>query len=78
MGRVLSALVAPSPKFHCQFVGVPIEVSVNWTAWPTAGDAGLLLKEATRAATTVTARVEVFDPALLVAVSVTVFAPAAV
>jgi hypothetical protein len=34
-------LVVPSPKFHCQEVGDPVEVSVNCTAWPAVGDAGL-------------------------------------
>jgi hypothetical protein len=34
-------LVEPSPKFHCQEVGVPVEVSVNWTVCPTLGVAGL-------------------------------------
>jgi hypothetical protein len=34
-------LVPPSPKAHDQEVGVPVEVSVNATDCPTAGDAGL-------------------------------------
>jgi hypothetical protein len=34
-------LVTPSPKFHSQKEGVPAEVSVNCTACPTAGEAGL-------------------------------------
>jgi hypothetical protein len=34
-------LVDPSPKFHCQEVGAPTEVSVNCTACPAAGEAGL-------------------------------------
>jgi len=39
-------LVAPSPKFHDQEVGLPVEVSVNCTDWPVAGEAGVKLKEA--------------------------------
>ena len=33
--------VAPSPKAHCQIDGLPVDVSVNWTVWPVAGEAGL-------------------------------------
>jgi hypothetical protein len=33
--------VDPSPKFQLQEVGEPVEVSVNCTAWPATGDAGL-------------------------------------
>ena len=36
-----TVLVVPSPKFHDHEVGVPVEVSVNCTDWPAAGDAGL-------------------------------------
>jgi hypothetical protein len=36
-----AVLVPPSPKFHCQEVGPPVDVSVNCTACPAAGDAGL-------------------------------------
>ena len=34
-------LVVPSLKFHCQDVGLPIDVSVNCIAWPATGEAGL-------------------------------------
>jgi len=34
-------LVDPSLKFHCQKVGPPVDVSVNCTAWPAVGEAGL-------------------------------------
>jgi hypothetical protein len=34
-------LVMPSPKFHNREVGVPTDVSVNWTVCPAAGEAGL-------------------------------------
>jgi hypothetical protein len=37
----LVVLVIPSPKFHCQEVGEFVEVSVNWTVFPVAGDPGL-------------------------------------
>ena len=39
-------LVPPSPKLHCHAVGTPVELSVNWTAAPTAGAIGLKLNEA--------------------------------
>ncbi len=34
-------LVDPSPKFQLHEVGLPVDVSVNWTAWLTTGEAGL-------------------------------------
>jgi hypothetical protein len=33
-------------KFHCQEVGLPVEVSVNCTADPAVGEAGLWVKDA--------------------------------
>jgi hypothetical protein len=39
-------LVVPSPKFHCQEVGVPAVVSANWTVSPGPGVAGLNTKVA--------------------------------
>jgi hypothetical protein len=33
--------VEPSPKFQAHEVGVPVEVSVNWTDWPADGEDGL-------------------------------------
>jgi hypothetical protein len=36
-----AALVVPSPKLHFQEVGVPADVSVNCTACPITGEAGL-------------------------------------
>ena len=36
-----AVLVDPSLKFHDHEVGVPVDVSVNCTDWPAAGDAGL-------------------------------------
>jgi hypothetical protein len=71
-------LVAPSPKFHCQIDGAPVEVSVNRTDWPTAGDDGLKVKEAVKAVETERVRLVLFEPAVLVTVSVTVFVPAVV
>jgi len=53
-------------------------VSVNWTDWPAAGDAGLNVKEAARAATTVIVRFVLLEPEAFVAVRVTVFEPAVV
>ena len=71
-------LEVPSPKFHCQEVGLPVDVFVNCTAWPAAGEAGLKLKEAARAVATVTVRVAVLEPELFVAVKDTDFDPAVV
>jgi hypothetical protein len=67
-------LVAPSPKFHCQDVGEPVEVSVNCTACPAAGDAGLKLKDAEGMdkGFTVSVWLAVFVPELLIAFKVTV------
>jgi hypothetical protein len=47
-------------------------VSVNWTVCPAAGEAGLYVKDAVRAGTTVTVRLALWEPELLVAVRVTV------
>jgi hypothetical protein len=71
-------LVVPSLKFHCQEVGLPVEVSVNCTAWPTAGEDGVKLNEVVRAATTVTVRLTLFEPELLVTAKVTVLDPVVV
>ena len=71
-----AVLVDPSPKLHDQAVGLPVDVSVNCTAWPAAGDSGLKLNDAASAATTVTVRLVLLKPELLVAVRVTVFEPA--
>jgi hypothetical protein len=71
-------LVAPSPKAQLQDVGLPVDVSVNWTDWLAAGDAGLKVKEADSVETTVTVRLVLFEPELLVTVKVAVFAPTVV
>jgi len=42
----LEAELVLSPKFHCQEVGFPVEVSVNCTAWLATGEEGLKLKDA--------------------------------
>jgi hypothetical protein len=42
--------VVPSPKFHCQEVGLPVEVSVNCAAWFIKGVAGLKENDALSAA----------------------------
>jgi hypothetical protein len=49
-----------------------VDVSVNWTACPAVGEAGLKVKEAVRAGTTVTVRFMLWEPVLLVTVRVTV------
>ena len=49
-------LVKPSPKFHCHEVGLPVDVSVNATDCPAAGDTGLNANDAATTATTVTVR----------------------
>jgi hypothetical protein len=68
-----TVLVEPSPKFHCQEVGDPVEVSVNCTACPAAGELGMKVKEAVSAGTTMTVRLVLWEPELLEAVSVTVY-----
>lgn len=68
-------LVPPSPKFHCHIVGVPTDVSVNWTAWPAVGDVGLKEKEAVKAACIKSERVVFAEPAELATVSFIVFVP---
>jgi hypothetical protein len=40
--------VDPSPKSHCQEVGLPVDVSVNCTDCPAAGEAGLQVNDASR------------------------------
>jgi hypothetical protein len=71
-------LVVPSPKLHDQAVGLPADVSVNCTVWPAVGEAGLKVKEAVSAVATVTVRLTLLEPELLVTVKVTVFDPAVV
>jgi hypothetical protein len=43
-----AALVPPSPKSHAHDVGPPVDVSVNCTACPSPGEAGLKVKAAFR------------------------------
>ena len=71
-------LVEPSPKAQLQDVGVPVDESVNWTAWPAAGEAGLKVNEAESAVTTVTVRLVLLEPEPLVTVRVTVLDPVVV
>jgi hypothetical protein len=68
--------VPPSLKVQDQAVGAPVDVSVNWTACPAAGEAGLKVNDATTATATVTVRVVLAVPVPFVTVSVTVFDPA--
>jgi hypothetical protein len=70
--------IVPSPKFHSHEAGVPADVSVNWTACPAVGEAGLKANEAERATAIVTVRVVAFDPVPSATVRVTVLAPAVV
>jgi len=42
-----AVLLVPSPKVHDHAVGLPVEVSVNWTGWFVAGDEGVTVNEAT-------------------------------
>ena len=65
----------PSPKFHCQPVGLPVEESVNCTIWPAVGEVGANVKEEVSSGETVRFRVAVLDPELLKTVSVTVLLP---
>jgi hypothetical protein len=71
-------LAPPSPKLHIHEVGVPVDVSVNCTDCPAAGDEGLKLNDAASAAPTVTVRLVLLVPEALVAARVTVFEPAVV
>jgi hypothetical protein len=68
------ALVEPSPKLHCREVGLPVDVSVNCTACPATGEAGLNVKDAEGVDEELTLSVllAVFDPELLTAFKVTV------
>jgi len=52
----------PSPKSHCQESGDPVEVSVNCTARPETGDAGLNVNDAANAEAIEILTVVVFDP----------------
>jgi hypothetical protein len=72
------ALVDPSPKFQLHDVGLPVDASVNWMDWLTAGEPGLYVKDAASAITTVTVLLTLFEPELLVTVKVTVLDPAEV
>jgi len=69
-----AVLVVPSPKFHSQEVGDPVEVSVNCTACPAVGAAGEKVNEDDRTDmdATVSDRLPCFEPELLLVVSVTV------
>jgi hypothetical protein len=69
-----AVLVVPSPKFHCQEVGDPVEVSENCTACPAIGAAGEKVKEddSTDMDATVSVWLPYFGPELEPAVSVTV------
>lgn len=69
----------PSPKVQDQDVGVPVDVSVNWTVCPTVGDAGANAKDPVNAGglVTVTVRDPCFAPALLRTIRVTGYEPAA-
>jgi hypothetical protein len=49
----LTVLLAPSPKSHCQEVGLPDDVSANWTACPTLGEDGLYTNDAVAGAGTI-------------------------
>jgi hypothetical protein len=53
-------------------------MSVNNTSWPFSGEVGLKVKEAASAAATVTLRLKLLEPVLLVTVRVTVLDPAVV
>ncbi|MCG7851115.1 MAG: hypothetical protein MIO92_01190 [Methanosarcinaceae archaeon] len=71
-------LVPPSPKFHCHEVGPPVEVSVNATACPGVGKAGLNVNEATSPVVpTLTVRLTLLVPESFVAVRITAYDPEA-
>ena len=70
----LAVLVEPSPKFQSQDVGLPVDMSVNWTAWPGTGLAGAKLNEAESRLmdATVSVRLPCLEPELQSAVKLTV------
>ena len=78
-----TVLVAPSSKFQSQDVGVPEEASVNCTASPGAGDAGLKVKDDVKEAigevgfATVSVRLSLSEPDIVPVTRVTVYNPAA-
>jgi len=55
-------LVDPSPKSHCQKVGLPVEVSLNCTACPSVGNPGLYAKATLRVFARLAARRLKSDP----------------
>jgi hypothetical protein len=67
-------LVPPSPKLHCQEVGLPVEVSVNCTACPATGEAGVYVKDAVSVAAgrILTVWLVLLEPVLPLTVKVTV------
>jgi hypothetical protein len=71
-------LVVPSAKFQFQVVGLPVDVSVNWTVWPVTGEAGLWVNEAVSelAGAMVTVRLVVFWADPFMTVKLTVYVPA--
>ncbi len=72
-------LVAPSPKFHCQEVGLPEVVSANCTVCPGPGVVGLKTKVAGEGeGMTVRVFVAFFEVVPLAAVRVTLRNPEAV
>jgi hypothetical protein len=67
----LTVLVAPSPKFHCQEVGLPEDVSANCMICPTLGEDGLYTNDAVAAAgTIVIVLFALLEPELFVAMRV--------
>jgi len=65
-------LVVPSPKCHCQEVGDPVDVSVNWTDCPALGGLGLYLNDAAKPeGITMIVRLSFPDPAPMRAVKIT-------
>ena len=75
-------LFPPSPKSHDHAVGLPVEVSVKTADWPVTGAAGANWNAAVGAVLlelaedTVSVPIALFVPYALLAVSVTVYAPA--
>jgi hypothetical protein len=68
-----AVLVVPSPKFHDQEVGLAVDMSVNWTACPAVGVAGLKVNDEVRTdiLATVTLLLPCFDVELSLTVKVT-------
>ncbi|OQA58290.1 MAG: hypothetical protein BWY45_01258 [Euryarchaeota archaeon ADurb.Bin294] len=80
-GFAINPSVVPSPKSHAHMVGLPVDVSVNWTVSGAVPDVGVAVKFATMPPDWVTVMYPSFvlvlePPVAELAVSFTVYVPA--